>query len=323
LDIVALARPVPQPGRDPRRERRHGTAERDRRGPAAARAAGRAVGRSTSPDRGRGESARRAARRGGATGRAIARIGETFASKLDSTSLVELAVRTAAEACRADLGRAVVGERVIQIGRSDRRLGRALAIAREAVRRQGRGTAVACDDGAALSHPLPDGTVLAIARARAPFSEDDQRRFGSLVRQLGVAIENAALHEQLRQQATTDELTGLANHRRFEERLRQEVRRSARSGRPLALVMVDIDNFKHVNDTHGHQQGDLVLREVAAALHRTSRATDVPARYGGEELPSSCPTPTSRAAVSRPRRSGARRAHSSFRCRAEARSPSP
>lgn len=48
--------------------------------------------------------------------------------------------------------------------------------------------------------------------------------------------------------------------------------------------MVDIDNFKHVNDTHGHQQGDLVLREVTAALHRTSRATDVPARYGGEEL---------------------------------------
>jgi diguanylate cyclase (GGDEF)-like protein len=104
------------------------------------------------------------------------------------------------------------------------------------------------------------------------------------VRQVGVALENASLHDQLRRQATTDELTGLANHRRFQEVLREEARRTARSGRPLTLVMLDIDNFKRVNDTHGHPQGDEVLREVAAALRRTCRVTDQPARYGGEEL---------------------------------------
>jgi diguanylate cyclase (GGDEF)-like protein len=216
--------------------------------------------------------------------RAISRIGQTFASKLNSTALVELALRTAAEACRADRGRAVIGERVIQIGRSDKRLDRALAAAREAVEAQGHGCAASCGDAFALGHPLPDGTVLTVARAREPFSEDDQRRFGSLVRQVGVALENAALHEQLRQQATTDELTGLANHRRFEERLRHEVRRSRRSGRPVSLVMLDIDDFKRVNDTYGHQQGDRVLREVATAVRRACRSTDLPARYGGEEL---------------------------------------
>ena len=82
----------------------------------------------------------------------------------------------------------------------------------------------------------------------------------------------------------TDELTGLSNRRRFQEAMATEVERSRRFGQPVGLVMLDIDDFKAVNDTYGHQQGDLVLREVARVLRETSREIDEPARYGGEEL---------------------------------------
>ena len=92
------------------------------------------------------------------------------------------------------------------------------------------------------------------------------------------------LHEQLRRQATVDELTGLANHRRFQEVLSREALRTRRSGRPLALALLDIDDFKQVNDTHGHQQGDEVLAAVASVVRDHSRDIDEPARYGGEEL---------------------------------------
>jgi len=216
--------------------------------------------------------------------RALLRIGDSFASKLDSRALLELALRTAIEACRAERGRATAGEHRVESGPAGAALDVALAVAEDIARRERRSSTATAAGCFALGHPLPDGTVLTVARVDRPFSDDEQRRFGSLVRQVGVAIENATLHEQLRRQATTDELTGLANHRRFQEVLRDEVTRSARSGQPLALVMLDIDNFKRVNDTHGHQQGDAVLRAVAAAVRGTCRVTDEPARYGGEEL---------------------------------------
>jgi len=88
----------------------------------------------------------------------------------------------------------------------------------------------------------------------------------------------------VQRQAVTDELTGLSNHRRFQEVMAQEVGRSKRFGHDLGLVMLDIDHFKSVNDTYGHQQGDVVLREVARVLRESSREIDEPARYGGEEL---------------------------------------
>ncbi|MEA2246525.1 MAG: hypothetical protein QOH46_1054, partial [Solirubrobacteraceae bacterium] len=85
-------------------------------------------------------------------------------------------------------------------------------------------------------------------------------------------------------QAVTDELTGLFNRRRFQEAMATEVERARRFQQPLGLVLLDIDDFKRVNDTYGHQQGDLVLREVARVLRESSREIDEPARYGGEEL---------------------------------------
>ena len=89
----------------------------------------------------------------------------------------------------------------------------------------------------------------------------------------------------MQRQAVTDELTGLFNHRRFQEVIVARGRaRHAASASAMGLVMLDIDNFKRVNDTYGHQQGDRVLREVARVLRESSREIDEPARYGGEEM---------------------------------------
>lgn len=84
--------------------------------------------------------------------------------------------------------------------------------------------------------------------------------------------------------STTDGLTQVANHRAFQERLREEFRRAQRYDDPMALILMDIDHFKQVNDTHGHQVGDDVLQAVAKALKGAVRETDFIARYGGEEF---------------------------------------
>jgi diguanylate cyclase (GGDEF)-like protein len=81
-----------------------------------------------------------------------------------------------------------------------------------------------------------------------------------------------------------DELTGLANHRRFQEALGKAIAHAQRSGEPLSLVLIDVDDFKRVNDTYGHPCGDAVLRAIGAILRERTRAADTPARYGGEEL---------------------------------------
>jgi len=85
-------------------------------------------------------------------------------------------------------------------------------------------------------------------------------------------------------QAVTDDLTGLANLRAFTSVLERELERSRRFDTPLGLVLLDLDDFKRVNDTYGHQQGDEVLAQVAGVLRDLSRDLDAPARYGGEEL---------------------------------------
>jgi diguanylate cyclase (GGDEF)-like protein len=84
--------------------------------------------------------------------------------------------------------------------------------------------------------------------------------------------------------ATTDELTGLSNRRRLFEELERELARFDRYGSPLALLILDIDYFKSVNDSHGHQAGDVVLAGIGRFLSETFRRTDLPARYGGEEF---------------------------------------
>jgi diguanylate cyclase (GGDEF)-like protein len=99
-----------------------------------------------------------------------------------------------------------------------------------------------------------------------------------------LALRNAWLLEQVQRLAATDGLTKIANRRTFESTLEREVARATRSAEHLSLVMIDIDHFKRLNDEHGHQAGDEVLRNVAAALSCECRDFDTAARYGGEEF---------------------------------------
>lgn len=92
------------------------------------------------------------------------------------------------------------------------------------------------------------------------------------------------MNAQLEALSVTDALTGLANRRRLMTRLDEEVQRARRYKTPLSVVMIDIDHFKLVNDTHGHAMGDMVLRNIGAMLKAGLRTTDLAARYGGEEL---------------------------------------
>ncbi len=112
-------------------------------------------------------------------------------------------------------------------------------------------------------------------------SEERLSRFAELV---AMAIANAQAWETVTHQAATDPLTGLANHRAFHERLRSEVERAARHGRALSLALFDLDHFKQINDTYGHQTGDNALAAVARRLVALARTGELVARIGGEEF---------------------------------------
>jgi len=113
----------------------------------------------------------------------------------------------------------------------------------------------------------------------------DRIRVGPYVaKYLAAGDAEVRLHEELLRRATTDPLTRLPNRATFEDRLRAEVERARREGRPLALVLADVDHFKRINDERGHPAGDEVLREVGRRLQAAVRAGDLVARVGGEEF---------------------------------------
>jgi diguanylate cyclase (GGDEF)-like protein len=126
--------------------------------------------------------------------------------------------------------------------------------------------------------------VITVSRSERRFSDDDHEVLRSLAAQATLALENIELHYQVQRQAITDELTGLTNHGHFQDLLSAELEEVRRYRYPVGLIMLDIDDFKSINDTYGHQQGDVVLRQVAKVLRDTSRDVDTPARYGGEEM---------------------------------------
>lgn len=105
--------------------------------------------------------------------------------------------------------------------------------------------------------------------------------FGQL---LGASIGNVKLFDKTQKQATTDGLTGLANHRTFYEILERELWRSRRHGGQISLIMVDVDNLKGINDTHGHRLGDKVIKDVSRRISQCIRQIDTAARYGGDEF---------------------------------------
>jgi diguanylate cyclase (GGDEF)-like protein len=114
--------------------------------------------------------------------------------------------------------------------------------------------------------------------------EPKQRVVLSVADQFGLALANLRLRETLRGLSIRDPLTGLFNRRYLEESLDRELRRALRRSLPVAVLMLDVDNFKSFNDTFGHEAGDLVLKEVATLLRKNTRVEDIACRYGGEEF---------------------------------------
>ena len=229
--------------------------------------------------------------------RAIRNIGDAFASNLDRSGLLELALKTAMEATGADRGRINAREtpdvpltEVAHLGLLDG-LGDLVARAeRDAL--DGDGIGRADSDrlfaASAALGPMTTGGpahgVITVLRPDRAFSEDDLALLRTLTVRATLALDNVQEHIDAQRQAITDDLTGLTTHGHFQELLSTEMEEVRRYTYPVGLVMLDLDNFKSINDHHGHQQGDRVLRRVARILRDTKRDVDVAARYGGEEL---------------------------------------
>jgi diguanylate cyclase (GGDEF)-like protein len=231
----------------------------------------------------------------------LERYGETLAATHDLDALVGAVLDTAVQATRARGGRLLL---------YDAERGEAIEQARIGTARGSRSdlpVVVAAGDGlegdalasheprvaqvprAVLAVPILRehhllGLVTAVDPEEGAFSDDDVESLSALAVQAGVAIENARLHRVVERQAVTDALTGLANRRQFYEVLGREYERAQRFGQPVSLILLDIDDFKQINDSRGHLAGDAVLHSVAATVAEVIREIDLAARYGGEEF---------------------------------------
>jgi diguanylate cyclase (GGDEF)-like protein len=125
-----------------------------------------------------------------------------------------------------------------------------------------------------------EGVIAVQSSYPRAFRADHQRLLESLALQIAAALQNAHLYEL----AMVDGLTGLFMRRYFDARIEEEIERCKRYGTAFSVVMVDVDDFKHLNDTHGHPIGDRVLRGIANVVKSQMRGVDTAARYGGEEL---------------------------------------
>ncbi|MFN8121343.1 MAG: GGDEF domain-containing protein [Thermoleophilia bacterium] len=219
---------------------------------------------------------------------ALERVGEAMGTLLDPDALVELAVLSAGEAVAAEVV-ALPGSNAAPPADED------VAAFAEAMRRRavaGNRVTVGEEGGLhGLAVPvggLPERTALVCVRPGQAFDTEARHRLVTLASQLSAGLRAADTHERLRHLAETDHLTGLWNHRRFQEDLRAAM---ARRG-CTALVLIDLDDFKAINDAHGHQTGDMVLSAVGGLLRDGCREQDRPARYGGEELAVVLPSAT-------------------------------
>ncbi len=231
----------------------------------------------------------------------LQRYGETLAATHDLNALVGAVLDTAVQATRARGGRLLLydperGEAIEQarIGtargsRTDLPMVVAAGIGLEGEALSAHEPRVVQAPRAMLAVPILRehqllGLVTTVDPEDGGFGDEDIESLSALAVQAGVAIENARLHRVVERQAVTDALTGLANRRQFYEVLGREYERSQRFGTPLSLILLDIDDFKHINDTRGHLAGDAVLHGVAATLAELIREIDMAARYGGEEF---------------------------------------
>jgi two-component system, cell cycle response regulator len=142
--------------------------------------------------------------------------------------------------------------------------------------------------GSIIGIPLQMGTrvvgVMNLARTSpGEFNQSEIRLLTLLADQAAIAIINARLHEVVSHEAHSDALTKLPNRRALDERLDKAIVHSIDSGHPFCAVMMDLDGFKIINDSYGHEVGDVVLRQVATIMEKSLRSTDFLARYGGDE----------------------------------------
>jgi diguanylate cyclase (GGDEF)-like protein len=128
------------------------------------------------------------------------------------------------------------------------------------------------------------GTFSVAAKRSGAFPGDRREMLGVIANQVAISLQNARMYQIVEEQATTDGLTGLVNHRTFQERFAAMLGRAERHHFPVSMILTDIDHFKKINDTYGHPTGDEVLRRVAAILGASARKIDIVARYGGEEF---------------------------------------
>ena len=232
---------------------------------------------------------------------AEARFGEALERTHDLDGLLQTVLEAACVAVTAAAGAALVGnERTLEergavnVGdvpvpaRASASLGR---LARRALTDGWPVVAGPAEAGAhLLAVPLraADRVLGALAVARpaggSRFGPEDIEALQDLARHAGAAVANALAHEETRRLSVTDPLTGAGNFRQLSTTLAREVERATRFNRPLSVVMLDLDHFKVVNDTHGHPFGDGVLREFARRLQDCLREVDTVTRYGGEEF---------------------------------------
>ena len=228
------------------------------------------------------------------------RFGRALASTHDVGGLLEVVLASAASATGADGGRLLLADEATGELAEALRTGDLSAAADDlpASPRPGQGFEGAVlldtrphrseDTPALLCAPLVvDDRLLGIVTlvgGPSGFDEGDEQFLSALAMQGAVAIENARLHRLIEKRARTDGLTGLANHREFHDQLAREVERAQRFGVPVGLVVIDIDDFKLVNDRFGHLAGDTALRHVAATMRACIREIDQAARIGGEEF---------------------------------------
>ena len=128
------------------------------------------------------------------------------------------------------------------------------------------------------------GALVLGSTQQEAFSSHQTRAISILCNQAAISLENSAIIRKMEELAITDGLTGLYNHRYFQEALQQEMERAERQKQNLTLLIMDIDHFKGFNDSFGHPAGDFILKSLATLLKKTARKIDVLARYGGEEF---------------------------------------
>jgi diguanylate cyclase (GGDEF)-like protein len=128
------------------------------------------------------------------------------------------------------------------------------------------------------------GALLLGSKKPDAFNSYNSRVLFILCNQAAVVLENSTMMTRMEQLAITDGMTGLFNHRHFQESLEREIERADRAKQPLTLLLLDIDHFKKINDTFGHPAGDFILKSMAGLIKDTARKIDILARYGGEEF---------------------------------------